>query len=470
MEDFLGIEFGSINTGLPKDIVQQIMKAERAPIDKMNERKAKIENKEKLVSDLIKLVEGMRANLDENSNAKSLRELQYKTNDELIGVTLDKNLAGPGSYQMEVVSLAQKSSAMSSGFADKDESYIGVGFIQYSLPNGENREVYVDSDHASLNGVAGLINNDPENGMKATVINDGSGSDTPWKLIITLEETGANQKAEFPYFYFVDGEDDFYLESEREAKNAKVKLDGFEVEYPDNKIKDLIPGVTIDLRKAKPGEEFSLVITEDTQKITEKVNDLITKINEVLKFIKEQNSLDAHSDTSKTLGGDITLQTLESRIRTAVFTDIQTTEGPRRVGDLGLTFQRNGLLQLDEKKFQNMLSQNYKVISQVLRGAYTKENGQTKGFMDHLDDLVRNTLQQPNGLLPSRKGGFRSNISQIDRQIENKERMLTQKERNLKDKFARLEGTISKIRSSGAGLAALGANPANPVAELGGGV
>ena len=56
------------------------------------------------------------------------------------------------------------------------------------------------------------------------------------------------------------------------------------------------------------------------------------------------------------------------------------------------------------------------------------------------------------------------------RQMSKKERSLydEEKEKNLKDKFSRLEGTISRIKSQGAGVAALaGGSGANPVQELG---
>ena len=114
---------------------------------------------------------------------------------------------------------------------------------------------------------------------------------------------------------FVDGWDDLYIEKERKAQDAKVKLDGFEVELPDNKTSELIPGLTIDLKKAAPGEEFPIIITEDTEAVTAKIRDIIDKINAVFKFIIDQNTLDANSDTSQTLGGDIVLQTLESRLK-----------------------------------------------------------------------------------------------------------------------------------------------------------
>lgn len=458
----LGFEMGSINTGLPKDIVKQIMDAERMPITKMEARKEKIGDKKKLVDELTKLTEDIRGFLTLNGSAKSLRELKVQTNNEIIDVAVDKNLAQPTNHQLEVMQLAQKSSAISNGFADKDESYVGVGYIQYTLPNGESKELYVDSENASLNGIAKLINESPDMGLSAQVVNDGLGEDNPWHLLLALKDTGSGNAAEFPYFYFVDGEDDFYLDSQRDAHNAKVKLDGFELEFPDNKLKDLVPGMTIDLKKAKPGEEFSLLVTEDVQAVTSKIKDLVDKMNAVLAFIKKQNTLDGKSDTSRTLGGDLALQQLESRLRSAVFREISTDWGPRRFGDLGVSFQKDGTLIFEEKKFSAISSQNYQMVSQVLTGRVVG-GVKEQGSMDIMTEMVSGALRTPDGLLAGRKKSLQSNIDQIDRQVENKQRHLEQKERNLKDKFSRLEGTISKIKGQAAGISGL-AGGAGPMA------
>jgi flagellar hook-associated protein 2 len=456
----LGISFGSINSGLPKDIVQQIVEAEKIPIKQMEERKGKISDKKALVQQLTSLVENMRGEVLKNKNARSLRELAINTGDNKdIAITADKNVADPGKYQLEVLSLAQKSSAISNGVEDKDKTYIGVGYIKAVLPNGDTKEIYVDEAHASLTGVAKLINGDPDLGMKATVVNDGKGEDEPWKLMISMSETGDDNKVEFPYLYLVDGEVDIYFENERPAQDAKVKLDGFEVEVPSNKITDLIPGVTIDLKKAKPGEEINIEITEDIQKIGGKISSLVDNINNVLKFIKEQNTLDEKTDTQRTLGGDSTLTTIESRLRSAIFSTIQTDAGPMRMGDLGLTFQRDGLLKLDTAKFESVIAKDYKAVAQVLTGKYTPEGGKTNGFVDILDEAAKILLSQPAGVLPNRKGGLQSSINQIDRQIANRQRIIAQKEEVLKAKFARLEETISKIKGQGAGLAGFAAPP-----------
>lgn len=465
-EDDLGIAFGSINSGLPKDIVQQIVNAEKIPIQAMEARKAKVANKQALVGELTKLVEGMRGEILKNKGVRSLRELKVNGGADHIGITADKNIAEPGKYQLEVLSLAQKSSAITNGVEDKDKTHIGVGYLRAVMPDGEEKEIYIDEENATLTGIAKLINAQSDQlGMRANVVNDGSGSDEPWKMVISMSETGDGAKAEFPYLYLVDGEVDLHLEGERPAQDAKVKLDGFEIEVPSNKVTDLIPGVTIDLKKAKPGEEISFEVTEDVQAIGTKITSLVDNINGVLKFIKEQNTLSEKSDTSSTLGGDLTLQTIESRLRSAIFTPIQTEKGPMRIGDLGITYQREGHLKFDSAKFESALAADYKRVAQVLTGIYSP-TGKTDGFIDNLEKTTMQLLANPNGALVTRSRGLKSNISQIDRQIATRQRMIDQKEEILKARFARLEETISKIRGQGAGLAGM-AQMGNPVQQLG---
>lgn len=464
----MGISFGSINTGLPKDIVKQIIAAEQVPVQNMEKQKGKIQEKKGLVDQLAKLVEDVRGNIALNGNARSLRELKIDTNNDIVGVTADKNKAVPGNYQFEVVQLAQKSSAMTSGFEDKDKSYTGVGFLRYSLPDGETKDIYIDAENANLTGIAKMINRNSSLGMTANVVNDGSGSDTPWRLVISLNNTGDKALADFPYFYFVDGEHDLELEFQRDAHDAKVKLDGFEIEVPENRVTDLIPGLSIDLKKAKPGEEFSIKVSEDNEAVASKIGDLVSKLNGVLKFIKDQNTMDDKTDTSRTLGGDIMLQTLQGRIHSAVFKDVETDSGFRRVAEIGITFNREGLLEFDQKKFQTQINENYLQVSQILTGTYGDNDGtKTQGFIDNVSEVANMALRMPDGLVQSRKRTLSERIEDTNRRILEKQKRIEEKEKNLKDKFARLEGTISKIRSQGSGISALGASGGNPVQELG---
>lgn len=462
----MSISFGSINTGLPKDIVQRLIQAEKIPVQKMEERKSKMMEKGSLVDQLSQLVEKMKISVDANNSTRSLKEIAVETKEDFVDVQVDKNIVIPGTHQIEIISLAQSASAMTNGFSDPNESYIGVGYIKYDLPNGEQQEVYISEGDSNLNGIAKKINQSGNGNITATVVNDGSDSDKPWRINLALTNTGDSENPNWPNLYFIDGDENLYLEFEREPKDAKLKFNGFEIEAPNNKLESLIPGAVISLKKAVPGEEFSIKITEDTKKITEKVNELVENINGVFAFIKEQNQINESTDTSRTLGGDILLQALESRLRAAIFTFIETSAGQKRIGDYGINFQKSGLLKLDPQKFEKETKENYQITSEFLVGKY--ENGEkTEGFIDQLKKVVDSALQFPNGILRSRKNSLNSNIQRIDNQIKQKERFLARKEDNLKQRFSRLESTISSIKSQGAGLSALGAGMPNVVQQLG---
>lgn len=443
------------------------MNAEKIPIQKMEFKKGQIQSKLSLLENLISMVSNLKGTTLSNRTARSFRELKVADyNNDIVDISVDKNIANPGSYQFEVVSLAQKSSAFTNGVEDPKETYLGVGYLGYELPNGDEKEIYIDSEHSSLNGIAKLINGDTENGMSATVVDDGKDSDSPHRLIISLEQTGDKNKATFPYFYLVDGEVDLNIDQERQGRDAVVKLDGFEIEVSENQVNDLIKGVSIDLKKAQPGVEFTIEVTEDVQKVSEKVSGIIENVNNILSFIKKQNSLDESSDTKSTLGGDLTLQTLESRLRSTIFENVQTSSGLKRLGDIGITFQRSGLIKLDSAKFQSELKKDFKGSAEVLVGQLTKD-GLIKGAIHRLSDLAETALSNPNGFLTTRKGGLRSKISQIDQSIANKERHIQNKERVLKEKFARLEETMSQIKAQGQGLAGLSGGQVNPIQNLG---
>jgi len=168
--------------------------------------------------------------------------------------------------------------------------------------------------------------------------------------------------------------------------------------------------------------------------------------------------LDAHSDTSKTLGGDSVLQSLESRLRSSVFQQIETSKGPMRLGDFGVVFQKDGLLAFDQKKFEAQIAADYQKASEFLTGRLGDNGIRVRGFIDNLKNVTTQLLRMPDGLLFSRKKGFQSSINQIDRRIADRQRLIEQKEKMLKEKFSRLEGTISRIKGQGAGVSALGAS------------
>nr|6KTY_A Chain A, Flagellar hook-associated protein 2 [Bdellovibrio bacteriovorus HD100] len=174
---------------------------------------------------------------------------------------VDPGSAIPGDYAIEVVQLAQKPAAMSNGFPDKDQTQIGVGYIKFETPEG-TKEVYINGSNSTLDGVMKQINA-ANVGLKAQVVEDRKDQENPFKLLVSGLSTGNDSQVTFPKIYLLDGDQDMYFEESRKAQNAKVKVDGFEIELPDNKSTDLVPGVTLDFKSAAPGREIRLSVKEN---------------------------------------------------------------------------------------------------------------------------------------------------------------------------------------------------------------
>src|SRR4051812_31749773 len=82
-------------------------------------------------------------------------------------------------------------------------------------------------------------------------------------------------------------------------------------------------------------------------------------MNGVLAFIQQQNKLDKSTDTSKTLGGDGMLRSVEMRMRQLVQNPQYGVKGAiRSLNQVGIQFNRTGTLDFDQKKFNAVLGSN----------------------------------------------------------------------------------------------------------------
>ncbi len=451
----MAISLGPIASGLPKDIVDRLMEVEQRPLKALGDRKANEESRLALVQDLLQRLRDAKTDLDALGKYREFRLLLANIpRDDLMAMTIDSEIAEPGEYQFEIKQLSGRSSMLSNGFEDPNDTQIGVGYFSYDLPNGETEEVFIDYDNNTLQGIANKINDQKNLNLQALVVDDGAGTENPWRLIIAHKESGEINDAEFPTFYFVDGDEDFYLDKERPAQNSVVSVNGFDVEFASTKFDTLLPGVTIDLKDADPGTEFTVKIQEDIESAEAKVRAVVEKLNNILQFIQTQNKIDENTDTRKTLGGDITLQNLESLIRRMVMENYPTSDGGMRFADLGVTFQRDGLLKINDNKLKNAVTARFEQVGEFFAGI--NDNG--SGFVGKLSGSIKNYTKF-NGLVDSRQQGIKRRIDDIDRQIETKERQVEKTRDDLKRKFATLESTMARLKGQQAQVsAALGSS------------
>lgn len=445
------ITFGGMASGLPPNIVDQLMDAERIPVKKLQANKEKSNDKLKLVTDLETKVNDVTKSIGELANTRGFSDIKLTSGDpNIVQGTVDPANAQSGSWNIEVIQLAQKAAAMTNGFPDKDRTQLGVGYFTFTTPEGK-KEVYINSSSNTLEGAANTINA-AHIGVRAAVINDRKEPDAPFKLVISSDAMGQDNQIEYPRLYFLDGDQDLNFDSQREATNGIVKVDGFEFEISDNTLKDVIPGVTLDLKQSAPGRNVNVTVKEDLELVTGKIKSFVDGMNGVLGFIQTQNKVDKATDTTKTLGGDSLLRSVEMRMRSLVQNPQYGVKGSvKTLNQIGILFNRSGLLEFDQKKFMSALGRDPGGVQAFFAG-----DGFQVGFIPTLKREITNLTNQSFGPITNRKKGLQSKIEQFDRQIETKEKQLEKKEEQLRNKFAKLEETMSKIKSSGAQMASFG--------------
>lgn len=441
-----GISIGGFS-GLPPNIVDQLVEAEKIPIKNIELQKGKQENRLKLVTDLESKLSALTGSLSSLSGTKGFKDIKLNSGDpNILQGTIDPEVSPKGSWNIEVVRMAQKAAALTNGFPDKDKTEIGVGYFRFNTPEGQ-KEVYIKGGSSTLEGAANAINN-ANIGVKAAVLNDRKDPDNPFRLMITGNDVGADNRIDYPTLYFLDGDEDLYFDENREAVNGLIKLDGMEIEISDNKLEDLIAGVTLDIMQSAPGRNVNVSVSENLEVVTGKIKGFVDATNAVLGFIQQQNQMNEKTDTSSTLGGDGLLRSIETRIRRMIQEPQIGVAGPvKRLSELGIQFNRAGLLEYKEEAFNNTLKKNPAAVQQFFAG-----DGFATGFIPTVRREVTNLLNASFGAVSVRKKALQDRIGRMDDQVANKERMLAVKEESLRRKFSKLEETVSRLKSQGAAV------------------
>ena len=442
-----GIGTIGMASGLPPNIVEQLMQVERIPIQTLETKKGKDQEKLKLVNDLDAKLTKIGGSIGQLASNRGFNSVKLNSGDpNIVQGSVDPEQSVNGSWNIEVIELAQKAAAITNGFPDKDKTEIGVGYLRFDTPAGE-KEIYIAGQNSTLEGVARTIN---QAGMElqATVINDKKDPDNPFRLMISGTGVGNENEILYPTIYMLDGDQDMYFDEKREAKNGRVKVDGFELEIPDNALKEIIPGVTLDLKQAAPGRSVNISVKEDQEVVQGKVKEFVDSMNEVLKFIQTQNRMTKETDTTKTLGGDAILRTIEARMRQLIQDPVMGTGSAiQRLNEIGIAFNREGHLDFDEKRFNSTLMKAPSEVQKFFAG-----DGFNSGFIPKLKKTLTGLTDFTFGPLANKRKGLQNMIDRNDQRIEGIERRLESKEKMLKMKFSNLEEKISRIQGQGAML------------------
>ena len=256
------------------------------------------------------------------------------------------------SASVEVRQLAQAQVLESETLGSRTDP-VGQGVLTINS-GGTDYAVTIDGTNDNLDGLAKAIN-DKHAGVTASVVTDASGA----RLVVKGASGAANDFTLSVPGGTTSGLERFASDAmsvAQDAKDAIVRLDGVEITRATNSFSDVIPGVQIDLKSAKPGTIVSLGLTRPTAAISQGVQDFVSAYNELMAVIGDATKA-AADGTSGALHGDLGVTALQRQLAKLPTTILSSTgSGVHTLAEIGVRTNRDGTLSLDATKLASALA------------------------------------------------------------------------------------------------------------------
>jgi flagellar hook-associated protein 2 len=371
-----------------QSIVDNLIYVDRAPVRTMESQRTKLQNQSNAfqtfntkVSSLLNKVNQILFRSDtapmilpysfEDRLAKSIfTQMKVASSDEsVISASTGTGTAG-GNYTILVDNLAQARSAASSNFADTTTAKTGTGTITLSGASESPVTITIDETNNTLAGIRKAINASNA-GVSATIVSDGSAN--PYRLLITSNKTGLSNA--FTLTDTLSGGQALAMTEQVAAADAKFSVNGISMSSSTNVVADQIPGLTFTL-KAKSANPVTLDLTLDTDSVITAMKALVSAYNEVNTFINSQFTYNATTKTAGLLSGDSTLRNVQSTLQSKLVQSVAnrfTSLGV--IGQVGLQFNRDGSLTLDEAKLGSVLTSKPTDLAALFLGEGTVADG-----------------------------------------------------------------------------------------------
>ncbi|MEM6954670.1 MAG: flagellar filament capping protein FliD [Myxococcota bacterium] len=431
--------FSGLATGIDTaSIVTELVRVESIPIERLRVQQA---NHDSIASRLGTI----RGRLDSiKSAAETIIEQDtpstVRSSDESSVRAAVLGEPVPGSYQVEVTSLATAQRVTGNGFAERDTAGSFTAGSSLDITVGTDDAVTIEVFAAdTLDSVAQRIN-DSDARVTASVIFDG----TDFRLQVSGNETGAANAVTFTESGTGLGLDDPANVSVA-AADAQFTVDGIAMTRSTNAVTEAIPGVRLDLEAATDGVET--ITVERDSVLSDQVGSVLDAFNSVVSAINVESIFQGEARRGDSLAGDSTLRSLQAELANTIFASIP---GFDNLSQIGIESTQTGNLELDLDTFSTAFNADPGAVERALVGTESED-----GFLDALIAVVDRYADADTGLLSDRIDNFAAENRRIDDRIATMQVRIDQFETNLQRRFASLETLVSGLNSQGQQLLAI---------------
>lgn len=217
----------------------------------------------------------------------------------------------------------------------------------------------------------------------------------------------------------------------QEAKNSKFIYNGIEIERNENKIEDLIVGLTIDL---KTTGKSNIHIKQDNGSISQELKDFVSGFNSLVSKIQDLTKYDEKtkiagvfqdegsvknitSDMSKIIFGGFIGDTITKKDRNG---NDYSEHINLNASDFGFSMNRTGFLDFDASKVEDMLKNSPDKIEEFFSD---DENGVFTKVLNYVDTLTKgkdSKLELLSQQYKKEEKSFQKTIEEATKSIEAK--------------------------------------------------
>jgi flagellar hook-associated protein 2 len=419
-------------------LVEELANASRAPkVELLGKRLQTVQAKISAVAQARSDLENFANSLSELVAGGSLQS-QPQVSDSAIAsaVAISGARIGSLSSELSVTQLARFQSVYSDYVADPAAA-IGQGSLTLTV-GGSDFAVTIGASNDSLNGLAAAINA-TSSGVSASVIADSNGS----RLVLRGESgeakafTLSSADAGLSRFTYGSGAG---LTLGQAAQDAKFTLDGVAYQRSTNSIADVIPGMTLTLKKAAPGSPVTISSERPTEALRQTLQDFVSVFNTLKRDIAAARTA---------TGGDSSLRSLDRKLSDLVSAALTSDPTIKRLSDIGIQTTRDGTLSLDTAKlnvalrdFPDAVESLFSPVRDATHTATTDPG--IGGVLKQLADSATGS----NGLLESLRTRLEKESAGIAKDQERMEQREAAYRSRLERQFGTLDSRISALKAT----------------------
>ena len=429
-----GIQAAGVGSGLDiASLVSQLVAAERQPLD------ARLDRRESAVTVELSALGTLRGALAALSDALA----PLRSNEDVFTASATGAIA-PGTFDIEVASLAAAHRLASAAFATGGGAYVGSGTLTISV-GGNAFSIEVPPDSGTLADIRNAINATIGNtGVTASIINEVGGS----RLLLTARQTGAANTIGVTQSGGDGGLASLTagLTQTTAAADSVVFINGFEHRSASNAVSGAIEGLTLTLRSADPGNTHLLTVANDTAAVTERIRKFVSDYNATARVFADLQRYDATTGSAGALLGDAFARSLESQLRRDVTGALSPASGGAytSLAALGIRTDASGQLTLDESALAAALASDFDGVAALFGG----EAGIAARAYGRLESVLAS-----DGPLSARTDSLNQQVRAIGRERDAVDRRMETVEARYQAQFNALDRLLAQLQSTSSYLA-----------------